>query len=358
MARRPIGKILSSIIQNIREGAIGIDRDGKVLIINPAGAAVLCSQVPEPLGMKIWDVTDVTQFVRSFVSLVKESDPQPLEQILPFPGNRIFLVKMNPVYGSDGRIVGAIAIMEDVTDMERVEQTVNEFVATVSHELKTPLTSIKGFVETLLEGALNNPEITRRFLQVINEETNRLTRLVINLLDLTKAIKSEGAGPDFSPINTSLFIQEAVKLFEPIAREKGLTLEYHVPSNLPSINANADRLRQVLINLVDNAIKYTGVKDIGGTVRVEAFSNDEGLVVKVIDTGVGIPADEQEKVFEKFYRVTEGPASQLGGTGLGLSITREIIENHGGTIQVFSNQEQGSTFEFNIPVARKGDKDE
>ncbi len=358
MARRSAGKILNSIISDIREGAVGIDREGRILVINPVAAEVLCSDIPDPVGREIWDVTNISDLLRPLASMIKDSDPQPLEQILPFPKNRIFMVKISPVYGSDERIVGAVALMQDITEIDRMEQTVNEFVATLSHELKTPLTSIKGFVETLLEGAMKNPEVTRRFLQVINEETNRLTRLVINLLDLSRVTKSNGAGPEYSPVNTSLFIREAVKFFEPVAREKSLELEYDIPDNLPSINANRDRLRQVLINLVDNAIKYTGVKDSGGKVRVEAETRENDLIVRIIDTGVGIPAGELEKVFEKFYRVTEGPASQLGGTGLGLSITREIIENHGGSISVRNNKDSGSTFEFRIPVNREGNKDD
>jgi len=350
MARRPVRKLLDAIIKNFREAAIGIDKDGKVIVLNPPAMAFFKDPEGEPVGKKIWDVIEINDFVRSFVSLVKDSDPMPLEQILPFPENKICIVKMIPVAGKDNRILGAVAILEDVTDIQRMEQTVNDFVAKVSHELKTPLTSIKGFVETLLEGALSNPEITRRFLQVINEETNRLTRLVINLLDLSRAVQENGVYHSKTPINTSLFIKEAVKLFEPIAREKNLTLCCKIQDNLPPINANPDRLRQVIINLVDNAIKYTGVQGSGGSVEITASLKDSFLEVSIADSGVGIPYDEQEKVFEKFYRVIEGPAAQLGGTGLGLAITKEIVETHGGEIKVESTPEKGSRFYFTIPI--------
>jgi two-component system phosphate regulon sensor histidine kinase PhoR len=351
MGRRSSGKMLEAIVENLREAAIGIEKDGKVVVINSQGREILCDSDVDPVGRKIWDIMEMNDFIRELVALVKQSNPQPLEQIISFPGNKVFLAKMIPVPGTDGRIVGAISILADVTEIQRMEKTVNEFVAKVSHELKTPLTSIKGFVETLLEGALSNPEITRRFLQVINEETNRLTRLVINLLDLTKAIRENGSGYTPAHINTSLFISEAVRLFEPIANEKGLILSCEVPGDLPSIDANPDRLRQVIINLVDNAIKYTGVKGPGGSVRITALPNGQYLRVGVIDSGIGIPPDEKDLVFEKFYRVQKGLASQLGGTGLGLSITREIIESHGGKIELESIPGEGTKFFFTLPVS-------
>lgn len=356
MAHRPTGKILRAIVENMSDAAIGIDKDGKILILNRQFRSIFDELSDEEIvGKKIWDVLEINDFTRSFISLVKESEPTPLEQMLPFPGNRVFLVKMLPVRGHDNRIVGALAILRDLTEMHRMELTVNEFVSMVSHELKTPLTSIKGFVETLLEGALNNPEVTRRFLQVINEETNRMTRLVINLLDLSNMLQQDRAEEVIQPVNTSQFIREGVKLFEPIAREKGIVLDTRIPDNLPAIEVNPDRLRQVLLNLIDNALKYTGIKGAGGTVTVKVEKEEDKIKVSVSDTGVGIPPDEKDKIFEKFYRVTSGPASQLGGTGLGLSITSEIIKTYGGEIFVESKVDEGSTFTFTIPViSRKG----
>jgi len=359
MARRPTGKLMKTIMQNISSPILGIDREGKIILCNEEAEKLFDIDQKKVIGKKIWDTLEITDFTRTFISLIKDSEPSPLEQVLPFPGNRIFLVKMQPVKNSDGRIIGAVALMEDMTAIHKMEKTINDFVATVSHELKTPLTSIKGFVETLLEGALTNPDVTRRFLQVINEETNRMTRLVINLLDLTHAIKNvDNIGLErIDPINPTRFIKDAANLFAHRALEKGVNFNVSVPDNLPTIRVNGDKMRQVIINMVDNAIKYTSIKkdDEKKEVELIAQSDDEHIYIFVKDTGVGIPEDELEKVFQKFYRVKKGPATELGGTGLGLSITREILSNYGGTIEVESVKGESTTFKVTLPVGNKED---
>ncbi|MFP4497269.1 MAG: sensor histidine kinase [Vulcanimicrobiota bacterium] len=355
MARRPKGRILQSIAANINDAAIGIDRDGKIVIFNEAAEKLFQKDSDDIIGKKIWDEMEINNFTRSFIAIVKESDPTPLEQLIPFPDNRVFNIKMIPVRGNDNRIVGAIAILKDLTEIQKMELTVNEFVEMVSHELKTPLTSIKGFVETLLEGALDNPEVTRRFLQVINEETNRLTRLVIGLSDLTRATRQNSEDHAMSPVNTSKFITGVVRLFEQLAHEKQVELNINIQEELPTIYVDEDKIRQVIINLIDNALKYTAIKGPGNFVEVNARATDNFVQVQVKDTGVGIPTDEKDRIFEKFYRVNKGKAAQLGGTGLGLSITREIIETHGGRITVESQENKGSVFSFNIPIHEEGE---
>lgn len=359
MARRPTGKLMKAVMQNLSVPILGIDREGKIILCNDKAEELFNIDQKKITGKEIWDVLEITDFTRTFISLVKDSEPSALEQVLPFPGNRIFLVKMQPVKNTDGRIIGAFAQLEDMTAIHKMEKTINDFVATVSHELKTPLTSIKGFVETLLEGALTNPEVTRRFLQVINEETNRMTRLVINLLDLTHAIKNvDNIGRDkLDPINTSRFIKDAASLFAHLALEKGVDFKVSIPNNLPTIRVNGDKIRQVIINLVDNAIKYTSIKKDGEKREVELIAefDENHIYIFVKDTGVGIPVDEVEKVFDKFYRVKKGPATKLGGTGLGLSITREILSNYGGSIEVESTQGINTTFKVTLPVKNEED---
>lgn len=353
MSRKPTGKMMAAIVCNLPDAAFGIDREGRILIFNQAAGRLFNIDPIEVEGRKIWDVLDIDDLTRTIAIMVKDQNAAPLEQIFPMKQNRVFQAKIIPVRDNDGRVVGAVAILQDLTEIHKMEVTVNEFVTMVSHELKTPLTSIKGFVETLLEGALNNTEVTRRFLQVINEETNRMVRLVISLLDLTHAMRGDSEMKKIRPVDTSQFIMEAVKLFEPVADEKGIKITAVVPDNLPTILVNPDKLRQVVINLVDNAIKYTGIKGAGGTVEVRAGVVNNFLKVDVIDSGIGIPPGEKDKIFEKFYRVTDGPASQLGGTGLGLSITREIIKDHGGEVTVKSRLGEGSEFSFTIPIPEK-----
>lgn len=346
--------MITTIVSNISDAAIGIDREGRIVICNESAERLFGNTFSEISEKPIWDVLEINDFTRSFISLIKDSDPAPREQVFPFPEDRIFLTKLIPIRAGDNRTVGAVAILEDLTELHKMELTVNEFVSMVSHELKTPLTSIKGFVETLLEGAYSNPDVTKRFLQVINEETNRLTRLVISLLDLTRLLRETGCDEGSAPVNTSTFIKEAIRLFEPVSQEKGLILSSSIPDNLPMICVNADKLRQVIINLVDNALKYTGVKGAGGKVGIKAGIDGENLRIDISDTGIGITSDEQQKIFEKFYRVKTGPSGELGGTGLGLSITQEIIQSYGGEISVSSVLGEGSTFTFTIPFKKGG----
>lgn len=355
MARRPTGKITNSILENLSDAVVAIDREGKILIFNPEAEKLFGLEQKDILKKKIWDVMEINDFTRTIISMIKESEPSTLEQVFPFPDNRIFLAKMYPVYNTDNRIIGAVAILEDLTSIHNMEKTINEFVTMVSHELKTPLTSIKGFVETLLEGALSNPQVTRRFLQVINDETNRMTRLVVGLLDLTRAIRENPEIETLKPINTSKLIQSVTGLFGHIAEEKGIKLIISVPDDLPSLQANEDKIRQVIINLVDNAIKYTSIKKAQNEVEVQAEAQDEQVIIKVRDTGVGIPGDEIKNIFKKFYRVTTGPSAELGGTGLGLSITREIVTSYGGTIEVKSAQGEHTIFTIKLPINPRED---
>ncbi len=349
MARKPTGKISEAIIENLDDAVIGIDKEGKIILFNPQAETLFEKKEEEVQGQKIWDILEISDFTRTFISLVKNSDPTRLEQVLPFPGNRIFLAKMHPVRNTDDRVVGAIAILEDLTTIHKMEKTMNEFVAVVSHELKTPLTSIKGFVETLLEGALSNPEVTRKFLQVINNETNRMTRLVISLLDLTRIMRENGHQKATEPINISEVIRDAANLFVHIAEEKGMKLIITVPDSLPGILADRDKIRQVMINLIDNAIKYSSIGKKDCEIEVKAWNDESYIHIHIRDTGIGIPEDEIDKIFNKFYRVQKGLAVELGGTGLGLSITREILKGYGGTIEVESVQNEYSIFKLKLP---------
>jgi two-component system, OmpR family, phosphate regulon sensor histidine kinase PhoR len=353
MARRPVGQMMTAVVENSNDAALGIDKEGKILFFNQQASDLFEGLKGDPVGKKIWDVMEINDFVREFSRMIKESEPVLREQVIPLYGKKILLVRMFPVKGSDNRNFGAVAILRDMTDMHKMEAKISEFVTRISHELKTPLTAIKGFVETLLEGTFSNPDVTRRFLQVINEETNRLTRLVINLLDMTRASQMGSAQEVVEPVNTGDFIKGMVKLFYPIAREKNLDLVLSVPDRLPAIYINPDKFRQVIINLVDNAIKFTGIKGPGGRVEVKAQADGNLLHVSVIDTGIGIEPEEHAKIFEKFYRVTTGPSSQLGGTGLGLSITKEILKSYEGTISVKSEPGNGAVFKFSLPLTRQ-----
>jgi two-component system phosphate regulon sensor histidine kinase PhoR len=220
-----------------------------------------------------------------------------------------------------------------------------DFVANVSHELKTPLTSIKGFVETLLEGALEDQENNRNFLKIIQEQAERLDNLVNDLLSLSH-LESAGIAIDKSRFSLSDQVKEVVVGFRSQLKNKGIEVINQLPKEL-IIDADKNRVQQVLVNLVDNAIKFN--KDKGS---ITIYNQDYGGNIKVIieDSGMGIPQMDIPRIFERFYRVDKARSRQLGGTGLGLSIVKHIVELHGGTVGVESTEGLGSKFWFSLPI--------
>jgi signal transduction histidine kinase len=222
------------------------------------------------------------------------------------------------------------------------------FVSNVTHELRTPLTCIKGYAETLLEGALEDRDLARRWLQVIGEEAERLERLINDLLDVSM-MEAQQVEFHFEPTDLVLLAQRTAEVLMPHASKSGVTLAVRGTDALPLVQADRDRLSQVLLNLVDNAVRFTGLREKGRVLVRTAFQDREVLVV-VQDDGVGITPEDLPHIFERFYRTMEGPGAELGGTGLGLSVAWEIVEAHGGRIEVESTPGEGATFTVRLPV--------
>lgn len=352
MPKKVLGRLQTTILDNLSEAVIAIDREGTVAVFNRMASLAFNLPQEKVTGQKIWDALKISDFTRAFSSMIKDSEPKYREQVILFPNERIYLARLLPARGKDGRVNGAIAILKDLMEFHNIEKAMNQFLANVSHELKTPLTSIKGFVETLLEGALANEAVCRKFLQVINEETNRMTRLILSMLDMS-SLDSRAGQLNLRSLSILQIINNAVNLLRPIAEQKGIAIEIAAPEDLPWVKVDEDRMMQVVINLLDNAIKFTGLLK-KGKVRIEARDENKHLRVNVIDTGVGIPPEEKEKIFERFYRIKEGLSAELGGTGLGLAITKQIVEAHGGTIGVDSVPGKGSKFSFTVPLPVSG----
>ncbi|HHV54312.1 MAG TPA: hypothetical protein GXX55_02510, partial [Firmicutes bacterium] len=242
---------------------------------------------------------------------------------------------------------GVVVVFHDITELRRLERVRKDFVTNVSHELRTPLTSVKGFVETLLDGAMNDPVTCRRFLEIINQQAERLVALVNDLLDLSR-VESPDIPLRRQAINLNSLAQEVGLTLTPRAESQGLRLELDLEPNLPPVWGDEELLRRLLLNLVDNAIKYTPA---GGRVTIRTRAERSGgLTLAVADTGVGIPKRDLPRIFERFYRVDKARSRQLGGTGLGLAIVRHIVERHGATIDVQSEVGAGSTFTVHFPA--------
>jgi two-component system phosphate regulon sensor histidine kinase PhoR len=245
----------------------------------------------------------------------------------------------------NGSLEGIVAVFHDITDLKRLEKVRRDFVANVSHELRTPVTVIKGYAETLLAGEITaDTERAQRFVGIIHDHAERLANLIGDLLSISE-IESGELSLDLAPLRLEVVALRAASLLEQQARAKGISVDISGLDTAPSVLADHDRIEQVLVNLLDNAIKYT---PDNGAVTISARDERDKVLVAVTDTGIGIPPRELPRLFERFYRVDKGRSRDEGGTGLGLSIVKHIVQLHGGTATVESTPGKGSTFSFTL----------
>lgn len=341
---------IRSVLSHMTNGVLMIDSFGHVMMINPAAEQFLGYPTSEWIGKKYRD-TKLEPLIQDMVTASIETRVEQHGEIkLEASGGRIVEVHVAPMFLLDQAWIGIVVYMYDITSFRHLEKVRSEFIANVSHELKTPITSVKGFAETLLSGAMNNPETLQSFLQIIFDESDRLHRLIHDILELSQ-IESRQVDVQSSPVHLNSFIQDTVNTLKNHAEQKSITLHVNVDDKL-YIEADEDLLRQVLINLVSNGITYTGNH---GRVEVSAHqvgqTNDyERVQIVVTDSGRGIPQKDLPRIFERFYRVDKGRSRLFGGTGLGLSIVKHLVELHQGTIKVESTQGIGTTFTIELPV--------
>jgi two-component system phosphate regulon sensor histidine kinase PhoR len=240
----------------------------------------------------------------------------------------------------------AALIFFDKTQVRHLEQLRRDFVANVSHEIKTPLTSIQGFIETLLSGAVNDEAKAKRFLNLMEEDAKRLKRLLDDLLKLSD-IESKVRLPEKTKLQLGEEINRVVELLSIQINEKKIKVENTVPASV-EVFADPDQLRQILLNLLDNAIKFNHTN---GNIKIRAKSNPKGVQVLVEDRGIGIPEQAIGRIFERFYRVDSARSREAGGTGLGLSIVKHLVEAHGGSVECQSQPGEGSVFSFTLPLS-------
>jgi two-component system, OmpR family, phosphate regulon sensor histidine kinase PhoR len=276
-----------------------------------------------------------------------ETERNLLSGELDMGGNeaRYFEVTAARVFDREGRAQGTIFVFHDLTRIRQLENTRREFVANVSHELRTPLSLIKGYVETLLDGAISDPELSAKFLQTIERHSNRLTNLIEDLLTISR-LESGQITLQLRAIPLRPFAASLTTELQTRAKERGTTITNEIPEGLAG-RADPDRLEQVFVNLIENAIKYGRNK---GNVRIKGRAVNGHVELCVADDGPGIPAESRERVFERFYRIDKARSRDAGGTGLGLAIVKHIVQSHGGKVWVDSEAGRGSQFYFTLPV--------
>jgi len=332
------------ILQHMADGILLVDQHRRIVLVNPAAERMLGVAPHEALGRDHLEVTHHFDLDERMARVLATGEPETLEIRRAHPEEQILEARLNLAVSGGERSV--LVMLRDITRSRQLEQMRTEFVSNVTHELRTPLTSIQGFAETLLEGALDEPETARHFVEIMLRESRHLGALIDELLDLSR-VESGRFRMQRRPTAPGDLIATTVARLAQKAERAGLTLSADVPEGLPLVNGDPDRLVQVLSNLVENAIKYTPA---GGRVSLSARHEDGRVLMAVTDTGVGIPRADLGRIFERFYRVDKARTRATGGTGLGLAIAKHIVEAHGGTIAVESEVGKGSTFTVSLPA--------
>lgn len=335
-----------TILNSLSEPIFILDREGKITFLNEIARELVQGRI-NPEGRPYYEIFEDYYINEMVEETIKSEEPQE-GTLVTYVGNekKYFHVKVIPVELKSGDKIFVI-LFHDVTKERKLDEMRREFIATVSHELRTPLTSIHGYAETLLEDDLENKELVKRFLKIIEEESARMTRLINDLLDLEKMEESE-VNFEMKDVDLCEVVEYVYKIIQPIAEENEVDLIVECEDVV--VKGNKERLIQMLLNLVDNAVKYTSLKEKGEKkVWVRAYDTPDWVVVEVKDTGPGIPKESQSRIFEKFYRVDKARSRKMGGTGLGLTIVKTIVDKHGGKIEVESEINQGTVMRVFLP---------
>lgn len=334
---------LQAIVENMAEGVVAVGKDTKIIFVNQPIEKIFGISAKEAKGKFFLEVTSNNDIAGLIDEVLEKREFISRELNLFWPVQRVFQANASPTF-QDNIISGCVLVIHDVTEIRRLETVRSDFVANVSHELKTPLTSIKGFVETLLEGALDDKENNRNFLKIIQDHAERLNSLVDDLLSLShlesKEISLSKISFDLKKQLEGIILGYSLQL-----KNKHIEIKNELPANI-LIFADKNRMHQVLTNLIDNAVKFNKEN---GFIKIYAQEENSKIKVFVEDSGIGIPEKDIPRIFERFYRVDKARSRELGGTGLGLSIVKHIIELHGGSAGVESIEGFGSKFWFTLP---------
>ncbi|MBN2431228.1 MAG: PAS domain-containing protein [Acidobacteria bacterium] len=335
-----------AILSSMVEGVLAVDADEHLLIINASAAQMVGVEMEWARGRTIQEVVRNNNLQQLIRRVLSRGAIEEIHFSLHGAGERYFQAHSTPLRQAEGAIIGAIIVIHDITPLKRLENIRRDFVANVSHELKTPITSIKGFVETLLDGTLEDRQQAERFITIIAKQVDRLNAIIEDLLELARLEQIQ----ERSNVHRSIDrvrdpLIAAVETCRRQAEEKDIHIELHCDENLNG-KINAALIEEAVVNLVDNAIKYS---EPGSRVQVVAESENSGIAIHIIDEGCGIPGEHISRIFERFYRIDKARSRKMGGTGLGLAIVKHIAQAHNGSVDVTSTPGRGSTFTIRLP---------
>ena len=337
---------MQSILSSMVEGVLAIDSQGKVILAN--SAMCLMFELDKSFyGKSYFELIrshELNQFIQTVLS---SQESKSMEFSFIYPREKDFMIQSALVERQKEGAIFAIFVFHDITKLKKIERVRKDFVANVSHELRTPLTSIKGFVEALKDGAINDPEKSARFLSIISQHTDRMNKIISDLLQLS-LIESKDFELKLEPFLIKELFEEILSALKSLAEGKSQKIEIVLNSENQRVLGDRYRIAQALTNLLDNAIKYTPPD---GKIKIESRDKGEYIEIAIIDNGIGIPEKDLPRIFERFYRVDKDRSRESGGTGLGLSIVKHIIEAHGEKVNVRSQLSKGSEFSFRLRKA-------
>lgn len=338
---------MAAILASMLEGIVSLDQRGSVVLLNRSAGIMLGLDESEAIGKYFNQFLRDLKLEEQINKVLQEAVESRYE--FDFAGRRLRIL-MSPVLAGNS-VQGAVLLLQDITEIRKLEKLRTEFVANVSHELRTPLTSIKGFVETLLDGADQDAVVRQRFLKIIHDETGRLQRLIEDLL--TMSYLENRPQTEGETAFTAAAYDKVAEVLTSLAKAKNIELVADIPNNMPAASIGPELLSQLFVNLMENGIKYTPA---GGKVWLKVITRANWVVLQVGDTGPGIPQESLPRIFERFYRVDKARSREMGGTGLGLSIVKHIVEQANGKLQVESELGKGTLFTIYLPqVAKKID---
>jgi two-component system phosphate regulon sensor histidine kinase PhoR len=336
---------LAAIFNSMIEGVIVVDDKGLIVSINPTIEKIFGVSKKDAEGKIFLEAIRNNDIPEVINAVLRKGQGASAELTLVYPISKIFEVNATPIF-DDNKVTGCLVVIHDITEIRRLETMRSDFIANVSHELKTPLTSIKGFIETLLEGALDDKENNRNFLTIIQEHAERLNNLVNDLLSLSH-LESNEIVLEKEGVNLRQQVEGVILGFKSQLKKKNIEVKDELSASL-SIKADKNKIEQVFTNLIDNAIKFNKEQGL-----VKIYSQDVNGKIKIVveDSGIGVPDKDITRIFERFYRVDKARSRELGGTGLGLSIVKHIIELHNGSVGVESTEDFGSKFWIILPIS-------
>lgn len=340
---------MSAILSNMSEGVIFISNTGAILSANKKIEQILGGTEPQMIGKSVREIVlnnEITELIE--VSLQEKKHAQSEVQVLsPFEG--VFDVSADPVFDKNRQIIGAVCVFHDVTKIRKLEKHRSEFVANVSHELKTPLTAITNYVETLIMGAINDKENNVEFLKKIEKHAKNLSALIDDILEISKLENKKEIGA-FSVINVFKVLEKTKETVLDKANRKHIVIEEKSIKKEVFILGFEEHVYRAILNILDNAINYT---HDGGNIEISCFEENNKVFIEIKDSGIGIDKEYLPRIFERFYRVDNARSRDLGGTGLGLAIVKHIMNIHGGEVEVTSKLGKGSVFTLVFPSAKK-----